>query len=244
MPFILPPEVQSFLSSYRYKIELHAHSSPISSCAKHDVPKMMSLLKKEHFDGVVLTNHFYAGGKFMKTEDPVSTYLADYYQACEEGEKVGIRVYLGAEYRFAENSNDYLVFGADEALLRETVTRFDMTFNQFYEQYHREDLLIVQAHPFRPGLVQMDPSHMDGVEAFNVHPHHNSMVALAARWGQENSIPVILAGTDFHNPGYEGLAATRTKILPKDNRELVALLRSGDYMMEIAGCPLLPYARF
>ena len=244
MAFTLPREVQDFLSSYRYKLELHCHCKPTSSCAKMEIPEMMELLRKENFDGVVLTNHFYAGGKFMKTEDPVGTYLDDYYRAAELGEKMGIRVYLGAEYRFAENSNDYLVFGVDEAMLRETVTRFDMTFQQFYEEYHREDRLILQAHPFRPGLQVMDPPHLDGIEAFNVHPHHNSMVALAARGAQENDLPLITAGTDFHNPGYEGLAATRTKILPKDSKELVALLRSGDYMMEIAGCPLLPYARF
>jgi len=85
---------------------------------------------------------------------------------------------------------------------------------------------------------------MDAVEAFNMHPHHNSQVAVAARWGQENGIPVLTVGTDLHNPGYEGLCATRAKILPQDTAELISLLKSQDYLMEISGCPLLPYARF
>ena len=244
MSFHLPSEIQAFLSSYRYKIELHAHSRPVSSCSKLLVPELIARLKEQGYHEVVLTNHFSSGGKFMKTDDPVATYLADYYAAREEGERAGIRVLLGAEYRFNENNNDYLVFGVDEAMLRETCRRFDMTFHQFYEEYHSDDLLIMQAHPFRPGLEQMAPDHMDGVEAFNVHPHHNSMIALAARWGQENNIPILTIGTDLHNPGFEGLSATRTKVLPENEKELVALLRSGDYMMEIAGCPLLPYARF
>jgi len=244
MPFTLPPELQSFLSSYKYKIELHAHTSPVSRCSAIPPDKLIENLAAKGYDAAVITNHFYADGAFMKTEDPVSTFLADFYKAKEAGERLGVRVLLGAEYRFTENSNDYLIFGVDEAFLRETVPALSMTYSQFYEEYRRESLFIVQAHPYRNGIIAAEGDHMDGVEAFNLHPGHNSRIAVTARWANENRIPRLTIGSDLHESGYEGLGATRTRILPETEAELVSLLRSGDYLMEIGGCPLLPHAMF
>ena len=239
-----PNEVQTYLSSYKYKLELHVHTSPVSPCGQLSPTEVVERLHAKNYDCAVITNHFCRSGKFMQTEDPVATYLADYYEAREVGERLGVTVLLGAEYRFDENPGEYLVFGADEALLRETVNRFDMTYEQFYEEYHSEDLLIIQAHPFRDGNILASADHLDGIEAFNIHPHHNSRVALAARTADENGISLITVGNDLHNPGYEGLCATRTRVLPKTSAELITILKEKDFLMEIAGCPLLPYARF
>ncbi len=240
----LPMEVVEYLSAFRYKIELHAHTSPVSSCSQLPPEKLIDRLAAKGYDEVVITNHFTPDGGFNWTDDPVGTYLADYYAACEAGEKRGVKVLLGAEYRFKENSNDYLVYGVDEAFLRETVKRLDMTFAQFYEEYHSEKLLILQAHPFRSGIVQAAPDHLDGIESFNMHPHHNSRVAMASRWAKDNNLPVMTIGTDLHNPGYEGLCATRTRTLPTTSEELIAILRAQDYIMDIAGSALLPFFDF
>ncbi|MBE6611284.1 MAG: PHP domain-containing protein [Ruminococcaceae bacterium] len=240
----LPAAVQSYLAEYRYKIELHAHTSPVSGCSHIPPAEIIRRLADKGYHAVAITNHFSYDNQFMKAEDPVAVYLADYYAAKEAGEAIGMKVYLGAEYRFTENSNDYLVYGVDETFLRETLHCHDMGFAAFYERYHGDDRLILQAHPFRPGLVRAPSDHMDGIEAFNMHPNHNSHVAEAARWAKEQAIPILTIGTDLHDPGHEGLCATRTKTLPETTAELIALLRSQDYLMEIAGCPLLPYAAF
>ena len=71
----------------KFLYEMHQHTSGCSGCAHDDPVSVVRQLKKEGFAGMVLTNHFYAGGKFMKTEDPVKTYLDDYYRAAELGEK-------------------------------------------------------------------------------------------------------------------------------------------------------------
>ena len=104
--------------------------------------------------------------------------------------------------------------------------------------------MIVQAHPFRDNMTQMPPDQMDGIEAFNMHPNHNSRVAIAAQYARKENIPLITIGTDLHHAGHEGVSALRTKQIPQTNTELVALLRSKDYLFEIGGCPLLPYAFF
>ena len=241
---IYPVEIENFLSQYKYKIELHAHTSPVSPCSELVPREFIDRLKSKGYDAVVVTNHFFPWGPFMKEEDPVGAYLADFEEARRIGEEEGIAVLLGAEFRFEENNNDYLVFGVDEAFLRETVKRFDLSFRAFYEIYHADNRLICQAHPFRNGIVAMDGAHMDGIEAFNMHPGHNSRICTSAQYADEQNIPILLIGTDLHHRGHEGSAALRAKTLPKNNDELVALLRSGDYIFEIGGRPLLPYYTF
>ena len=238
---LIPNEVTAYLSQYQYKIELHAYTSPCSGCSELPPKEFIRRLHEQKYDTVVVTNHFYANGPFQNnTDDPVGKYLSDYYAAKEEG----ITVLLGAEFRFEENSNDYLVFGIDEAFLRETVTQFSLTYRQFYEKYSDPSRLILQAHPFRNGIVAMDGAHMDAIEAFNMHPGHNSRPATSARYADAENIPILTVGTDLHHPGHEGSSALRAKIKPQNNAELVALLRSQDYLFEIGGRPLLPYYIF
>lgn len=242
----IPETVQEYLSAYRYKIEFHAHTSPCSPCSEIPPKDMIRLMKEQHYDAVILTNHFFAEGPFMEAEDPVGAYLEDFHIAREEGRKNGIQVLLGAEYRFTENMNDYLVYGVDEAFLRETVTQLDMGIEAFYKKYHRDSLLILQAHPFRNGCTVVGPDCLDGIETMNMHPNHNSRVAVAARYAEhwnskDNREPIVTIGTDLHHLGHEGVSALRTRVLPETERQLVEILRSRDYIFEVGGCPMLPY---
>ncbi len=244
----MKPEISAgmrdYLASYRYKLELHAHTSPVSPCSRIPPAELIERLHAKGYHGVVITNHFYRGARFWNTPDPIGTYLADYRAAKEAAKAYGMSVLLGAEYRFADNGNDYLVFGIDEDFLRETADCFDMTIGEFYEACHSKDRLIVQAHPFRDSQVRANPAHLDGVEIFNLHPHHNSRIGLAAAWAKDAGKTILTVGTDLHEPDHEGLCATRTRILPQSGAELVALLREQDYLMEIGGCPVLPFEQF
>ncbi len=242
--FSLPPEVQDYLAQYRYKIELHAHTSPGSGCSELPPREFLSRLRAQGYHAVVITNHFSPGSAFTRTEDPVGTYLADYYEAKQLEQEYDITVLLGAEFRFEENCNDYLIFGVDEAFLREAYPQLNMSFRDFYERWHAPERIICQAHPFRHGITPIDGAHLDGIEAFNMHPGHNSRVTVASRYAAVEHIPIITVGTDLHHPGHEGSAALRARFLPKNNDELIALLRSGDYLFEIGGHPLLPYYSF
>ena len=70
------------LSEYRYRIELHAHSNPLSSCSEVTAPQLVDLYKSLGFDALVLTNHFLEGyllkGNYPADKDPVDHYLSDY----------------------------------------------------------------------------------------------------------------------------------------------------------------------
>ena len=240
---------QELLSEYPYRIELHAHTSPCSGCCTISAKELIRLMKEQGYDAVAVTNHFFS--PFFErcrnngVTDPVSAYLADFHEAKEEGRKAGIKVYLGAEYRFSENKNDYLVYGADEAFLRKTASLLDMGIEAFYRTFHREDLLVIQAHPFRDHTegpaVQISADFLDGVEIMNMHPGKQSRVALAAKYAVAHGYPLLTVGTDLHHRGHEGVSALRARILPENEQQLVELLKSRDYIFEIGGLPMLPY---
>jgi len=244
MSYTIPAAMQEFLAAYPHKIELHAHTWPVSGCSQIPPKDMIRLMKENGYSAVVIANHFKNDSSFHNTEDPAGTYLADYYATKEEGDKEGIKVYMGAEYTFANDPNHYLVFGVDEPFIRETVGRLDMGIEQFYREYHCQDRLIIQAHPDRDGQKKIPPEYLDGMEIINLHPHHNSRVTLSTHYAQEQNFPVITIGSDLHNPPYAGLTALRTKEIPADEVALVHLLRSRDYLFDICGLPLFPFTRF
>ncbi len=237
-------EIQEYISSYKYKIELHAHTNPCSGCSKLSPEEMMKKLKEHNYDAVVITNHFfYDHGDYLEAEDPIATYLEDFYKCREIGEKEGIKVLLGAEYRFLESKNDYLILGIDKEFLDKTLHRSDLTIESFYKEFHSEDILIIQAHPYREncGCFPVNPDCIDGIEIMNMHPGKLSENGFSAKYAASNNISLLTIGTDLHHAEHVGISALRTKIIPENEKHLVQILKNKDYIFEIGGYPMLPY---
>ena len=154
-----------------------------------------------------------------------------------------MRVFLGAEYRFLESKNDYLIYGIDENFLRSTYSLSSLTLETFYKEFHSDDLLIIEAHPFREscGCSPVSPDFIDGIEIMNTHPLKMSQNALAAKYAKDNGISIVTVGGDLHNNAHIGLSSLRTRVLPKDEKELVKVLRSRDYIFEIGGYPMIAH---
>jgi predicted metal-dependent phosphoesterase TrpH len=238
---MLNEKVKEFLSNYKYKIELHAHTNPCSGCSRMSVSEVVTRLKESGYSAVVLTNHyFYDHGAYRETPDPIATYLKDYNEAKALGDKLGIKVFLAMEIRFLGSMNDYLVLGVDEQFLRDIYNRCELTVDSFYEEFHNPDRLIIQAHPFRNNGTPANLNSLDGLEIMNMHPDQKSRSAMAAKFANENNVPIVTIGTDLHHNEHVGICSLRTKTLPTTEKELVALLRKGDYIFDIGGYPMLP----
>ena len=219
---------------YPYRIELHAHTSPVSNCSQISPREMAETYYNKGYDAVVITNHFYSAPNESKNEK-LDWYLSDYEATKSEAEKYNLKVLLGAEIRFWENSNDYLIFGVDREILSICYDYLEKGIIQFRNEVKLPDSIFIQAHPFRNNMELVNPDLLDGIEIYNMHPNHNSRVALATRYAKENNIAIKTIGSDFHHPGvgHEAVSALRTKILPTDSFELAKILRSGDYIFEI-----------
>lgn len=228
------------ISDYKYKIETHAHTSPMSPCADFCADDVMKMYSEAGFNAVAITNHFceysFQGDTF---ETVKKRFLSDFYDAQNAAVKYGVTALLGMEIRFAENSNDYLLYGFDENDIKSLFKATAGGYKTFFKQKDQK-MLFIQAHPFRNGMTETDPSFLDGIEALNMHPGHNSRLALAVKYAKQHPHLITTCGTDFHHKGHQGLGGILSKTLPKDTHELAALLRSRDYLFNLAGSIAIP----
>ena len=228
-------------SQYRFKTEMHAHTKPVSPCSEIAPALLVEQYAELGYQSVMITNHFYPGmAHFGEKEACLEAYLADYTIAKAVGDRLGVHVLLGCEIRFAENSNDYLLFGVTPQLLADAYETLDKDLETFSKKFRSEDLLIFQAHPFRDGMFLADPANLDGVETFNMHPGHNSRVAVAARYAREHDF-LVSAGTDYHHMGHAGMAGILTKTPLQTAKDVVAVLKNRDYLLDVGGNVILPY---
>ncbi len=225
--------------TYPFKTEMHTHSSGVSFCASVTPEQLVRYYKCEGYDAIVLTNHaYFENAKTSEGPKVLAKQLFDEWEkAKKEGERVGLRVYFGAEIRFRGSINDYLFYGADREFF-ENLTLEDMASLENFSKVRGEDTLLIQAHPFRKGMTLASEEYIDGIEAFNVHTVHNARVGFAAKYAEEMDF-LCTCGTDYHDMGNGALSALRTRTLPKDERELAAMIKSGDVAWQIGKAVLV-----
>ena len=226
---------------YKYKYDLHVHTSPASSCADFFPETVADIYADAGFHGIVITNHFSSSamGSFETKEEYLNFYLSDYNSAAKRGKEIGLRVLLGMEIRFPENNNDYLVYGIEE---KDLYTAYDYIFTdyeKFYREFKNENNVIIQAHPFRNSCSLQSLDIIDGIEVFNMHPGHNSRVALAAKLAHDNPHLLVTGGTDFHHEGHQGMCAACSREVITDSFSMAALIKSGDFIFDIWGNRIL-----
>ncbi len=229
------------INDYKYKTEFHAHTYPVSPCGEVAAADVVKNYADIGYHSIVIANHFTPYMEFYEDKKKtIERYLSDYYVAREAGERLGVNVILGCEIKFRSDPNDYLLYGVDENFLSTVHDYIELGFKEFSKDLRSDDLMIIQAHPFRDNQILADPEYLDGIEAFNLHPHHNSRVALAARYAKEKGL-IMTAGTDYHVRGHEAMAGTLSKFEIKTSKDAIALLRSRDYIFESTDSIIFPY---
>lgn len=190
------------MNQYRY--DTHVHTKETSGCGKVNAKEAVRLYNEEGYQGIVLTDHYYKGffeRQWLRSwEDKVEQYLEGFRKAYEEGLKLGFDVIQAMELTFTENMNDYLVFGAGESFLKAYPELYNLGIVRFKELIKDMDILIFQAHPYRPGMSPAEPSLLDGIEVYNGNPRHDSQNHLALQFASANGL-MKLSGSDFHQLG-------------------------------------------
>ena len=221
---------------YPWRIELHAHTKPVSPCGEMLPEQLVQAYANAGFHAVVITNHFNLHDlKGLPKEEALDYYLSGYEQAKKAAENYDIRIFLGTEIKFTEHGNEYLIFGVDRALLSVCYDYLDKGLAAYRTEVSLPNSVFIQAHPFRDNMVRREPELLDGIEVFNLHPHHNSRIAQAAQLTAAIPGCIKTVGTDYHHPSHEGLSALRAKQLPETSFDIAAILRAGDYLFEVGG---------
>ena len=216
-----------------FKTELHCHSKSVSACARVSNEEIIQKFTEAGYTSLVLANHFNKGTQdFLgcaNYQDFVTAYLKG-YEDLKRDASGKLNVILGMELRFNENSNDYLVFGITEELLRAHEDIFSLNPESFSKISRENGLLFVQAHPFRNTMTVINPAFLDGVEVYNGHKGHDSRNEIADMWADKYGL-IKTSGTDFHYPHVPANAGILTDEKITTSEQLLEILKSGSYSL-------------
>ena len=235
------------LQQYPYKIELHAHTKPASGCSCVPPEEMIQCHKALGYDAIVVTNHFTrdflndrGGG-----EAALEAFLDDYHRAKAEGDKIGMKVLFGMEFKIpATSPNEYLIYGIEEQFVvkaEKCITDGVDTLEEVYARLKDDKNLIIQAHPFRDGMELKGEHCIDGFEMINTAPGHNSRPGPACQGAALRPNAIVTAGSDTHYHEADDLVCLRAKTLPEDSFALAEILKSRDYLFQMGSSVILPY---
>ena len=220
----------------KYLIELHCHSSETSSCSKVGGSQLADMYKARNYHAITIMDHYFKGffNKLgdVSWQEKTNIFLSGYRNAKKRGGEIGLNVILGIELRFHDNFNDYLIFGIDEQFLYNNPELYNYSAKDFSEFAKDNNLLFIQAHPFRNRMVIINHDLLDGIEVYNAHPSHNSrnyLAELAHEKQSEKRRFIATAGSDCHHPGHEGNAGIISGTLPSDSIELASVLMEQKY---------------
>lgn len=181
------------------KIDTHVHTSEVSPCGKLTAAQIVDSYVAAGYDAIIITDHLLLDRIFealLAPEDVFERQLRGYVAAREHA-RGRLNVLLGAEIRFTQGSEDYLLLGLDERKYLELARALPDSPAECHALMRRMDCLIYQAHPFRPGLRAAAPADLDGVEVYNGNPRHDSHNDLALRFAADNGLRMS-SGSDAH----------------------------------------------
>ena len=105
----------------KFLLDMHMHTKETSSCGEVPAAEGVRLYKEAGYQGVMITDHYHKqyfdslGDIGMPRK--VDAYLAGWRAAKAEGDKIGLEVLLGIEFRNVESENDFLIVGMTEEFL-------------------------------------------------------------------------------------------------------------------------------
>lgn len=213
-----------------FKLDTHVHTSQTSPCGRISADEVVRLYKEKGYDGIIVTDHYsqaiFDSWGDMPWDETVEKFLSGYRLAKQTGDKIGIKVYLGIELRFKENSNDYLVFGITEELLKSHPEIVHMTPEEFRIFADENSLAFFQAHPFRPGIV-LKYNTVHGCEVYNGHYNQKNQNHVAYEYAEQNQL-LKSSGSDCHQYNDVGNGGIILKTEPTQEN-LGKIFLSGDY---------------
>lgn len=233
------------MKEYKYKYEMHCHTNLCSACAYDTPEKMAEAYYNAGYAGMVITDHFLRGNTAVDRSLPWDEKMRCYWRAYEAArdwaEDRNFNVLFGIEH-FYGDGKEVLTYGIDLDFLLAHPGLDHYTLADYSAAVHEAGGFLSQAHPYRhaPYIdadVPPQPQYLDAVEVFNFY-NTDEENRLAARLAAENGLLTTSGGDEhIHNGDAIGQAGILLSTPPKTGQELVALLRSGDYMLNVKGNP-------
>ena len=214
-----------------YIYELHCHTSEVSGCGRIEAAEIVRILKNKGYSGVVITDHLTPNGFSNEPLDDWRKFVdrfLDGYKKAKTASSEDFQVFLGAEIRFPQHDNDYLLYGIDEDFLYNNPYINRMSLKEFSALARRNNILIVQAHPFRNNMTVVNPDLIDGYEIYNGNKRHQSRNELAETMATMYG-KIKTSGSDLHQDEDVARGGIVSSVEIKTQAELCELLQSSNY---------------
>lgn len=183
-------------------IDLHAHTSGISTCCKADGAAALAAAKSVGIDGICLCNHYHKPYLKVTNETPAAfaaRYLEEYYSVKALEAETGVRVFFGIEVSMeCRDFVHVLIYGVEPDFVLQHTEMFDYDEQKLYDVVHANGGILVQAHPLRHNNnLLLEPCYLDGVE-FSNHllyegTHYHELAPFATQHGL-----LVTSGGDYH----------------------------------------------
>lgn len=215
----------------QYKYELHCHTKEVSRCGQVPAAEIVRMYKEQSYDGIVITDHYspmtFSLSTIARPQKAISFYTSGYREALKYADS-DFTVLLGMELRYYATANDFLVYGVTPEFLKKGGNLMAMYPRRFYHYAKQNGCLIVQAHPFREGMIRINQKYLDGAEIFN-GKSTAEMNADAKKWRDANNMLIGTSGSDFHRPKNLAKGGIITDTPIKSNDDLLKILKSGNF---------------
>lgn len=211
-----------------YKYDAHVHTKEASCCGWVKAADVVKYYINAGFDGIIITDHykretFESFGK-SNWDKKIDLFMSGYYNALKAAKDKNFDVLFGMEITFDDSFNDFLVYGIDEEFLRIYPMLYKLNLKAFKNMINNTNVLIYQAHPFRPLMTREDPQLLDGIEVINGNERHDAQNDVAYKFAVSNNLKQI-AGSDFHRPKDEGHAGILLNEKVSTINQLVDILK-------------------
>lgn len=197
------------------KIDCHMHTSDLSSCAVSTSEEQIKAAIKRGLDAVILTEH-----DRLFPLDKIEEYNKKY---------APFKVYQGIEVRIVEkepDAEDILVIGIHDKILEEKKWKYK-DLHKFVEEkggflvlahpYRYRDYVAVDIENYKPHAVELYSSNLTEKGA-------EERIALSEKLGSN-----LIINSDSHHVDNSGLYYNELNRVPKDEKELVEMLKNGEY---------------
>lgn len=215
-----------------YKTELHVHTSNVSRCGSIKGEDIAEIYKREGYKTVVVTDHFslhtFPDWKQLDHKQMVEHFMEG-YEAVKSNAGDDLNVLLGAEMHLDESDNDYLVYGIDKQFLYGCEGFMGWNIKEFSDFCRQNNVLLVQAHPFRSSMKIIDPELLDGIEVNNGSINWQSRNQIALEWAKLNPHLIKTGGSDYHHSKSSPNAGIMTQKPIETTEQFMETLKSGEY---------------
>lgn len=206
-------------------LDLHVHTSGISTCCLLDAKEILNRTKQVGLDGIVLCNHYVKSYVKEGFDKWINEYIDEFYYTKSFEKEFNLKVFFGVEVTMNYDPRVHiLLYGATPEFLRANKELYDLSLKELYELCHENNIAVIQAHPFRNGTIVQNTNYLDGIE-INCHPVYDRTNSdIIPPIALKNNL-IVTCGCDYHgDTPYRANAGTYIPDYVKDEKDLAKYL--------------------